>query len=63
MNTKDGKTVSSVPMNVIWPGVTFPDHSVFINGCEELIICWEDPKSISDGSIESYTVREMTSIR
>lgn len=56
MNTKDGKTASSVPVSIVWPGVSFPDHHVFINGCQELIICWGNPKSISDGTIESYTV-------
>jgi hypothetical protein len=56
MSRKDGKVVSSLPINVKWPGVTVPEHHVFINGCEELIICWGNSKSINDGNIESYTV-------
>ncbi len=56
MIRKDGKTVSSIPISINWPGVTFPAHHVFINGCEQLIICWGDSNSINDGNIESYIV-------
>ncbi len=56
MSLKDGKVVSSIPIRIHWPGVTMPKHHVFINGCEQLIICWGDSTSINNGNIESYTV-------
>jgi hypothetical protein len=56
MTRKDGKVVSSIPISVRWPGVTMPEHHVFINGCEQFIICWGDSTSINNGNIESYTV-------
>lgn len=57
MNLKNGKVAASIPVAVLWPGVTIPEHHVFINGCEQLIICWGDSTSINDGNIQSYTVR------
>ncbi len=56
MSRKDGKVISSLPISVNWPGVTIPKRHAFVNGCEELIICWGDSISINDGNIESYTV-------
>jgi hypothetical protein len=56
MSGKDGKMISSLPVNIKWPGVTIPKRHVHVNGCEELIICWGDSTSINDGNIESYTV-------
>lgn len=53
----DGKAVSSVPVQVIWPTVTIPKSHAFVNGCEELIISWGDAVSVNDGNIDSYTVR------
>lgn len=56
MSRKNGKVISSVPINITWPSVTIPEHHVFINACEQLIICWGNSTSINDGNIESYTV-------
>jgi hypothetical protein len=63
MSRKGGENVSSIPISIIWPGVTVPWHHVFINGCEQLIICWGNSKSINDGNIESYTVCCISNIR
>ncbi|CAF3798157.1 unnamed protein product [Rotaria magnacalcarata] len=57
MYRKDGKTISSIPVMINWPGVTLPKREAFINGSKELIISWENPTSIHDGNVESYTVR------
>ena len=57
MNLKNGKVAASIPVTVLWPGVTIPEHHVFINGCEQLMICWGDSTSINDGNIQSYIVR------
>ncbi|CAF1289625.1 unnamed protein product [Rotaria sordida] len=54
MTQKDQKIISSLPVNVDWPGVTMPKLHAFVNGTEELIICWGDSRSINDGNIESY---------
>jgi hypothetical protein len=54
---KDGRMISSLPVNVSWPGVTLPKQKVFVNGNNEVIITWGDSTSISDASIESYIVR------
>ncbi|CAF4381065.1 unnamed protein product [Rotaria sp. Silwood2] len=56
MNRKDKKVIPSFPVRVHWPGVTIPRLHAFVNGTEELIICWGDSKSINDGNIESYTL-------
>ena len=56
MNLKNGKVAASIPVTVLWPGVTIPEHHVFINGCEQLMICWGDSTSINDGNIQSYIV-------
>ncbi|CAF3881698.1 unnamed protein product [Rotaria magnacalcarata] len=56
MYRKDGKTISSIPVMINWPGVTLPKREAFINGSKELIISWENPTSIHDGNVESYTV-------
>lgn len=47
-------------MNVCWPGVTFPKQRAFANGNNEVIITWGDSQSISDASIEFYTVRTLS---
>ena len=57
---KDGRVISSLPVSVRWPGVTFPKQRVFVNGNSEVIITWGESTSISDGSIESFTVRTLT---
>ncbi|CAF4592251.1 unnamed protein product [Rotaria socialis] len=56
MYRKDGKTISSIPVMIKWPGVTLPKREAFINGSKELIISWKNPTSIHDGNVESYTV-------
>ena len=56
MSKKNGKAIASIPVSVVWPGVSEPEHHVFVNGSNQLIICWGDSKSINDGNIESYTV-------
>ncbi|CAF3259029.1 unnamed protein product, partial [Rotaria sp. Silwood2] len=56
MNRKDKKVIPTFPVRVHWPGVTIPRLHAFVNGTEELIICWGDSKSINDGNIESYTL-------
>jgi len=56
VSRKDGKVISSLPISIDWPSVTIPKRHAFVNGCEELIICWGDSISINDGNIESYTV-------
>jgi hypothetical protein len=56
MVRKDKKISSSIPVHVNWPGVTIPKSHAFVNGSDELIICWGDSTSINDGNIASYTV-------
>lgn len=56
MCRKNGKVIPSPPVSVNWPSVTIPEHHVYINACEQLIICWGNSTSINDGNIESYTV-------
>jgi len=56
MNRQDGEDISSIPVNINWPGVTIPKSHAFVNGSDELIVCWGDSISINDGNIESYTV-------
>ncbi|CAF1448107.1 unnamed protein product [Rotaria sp. Silwood1] len=56
MTRKDKKVISSPSVKFKWPGVTIPKLHAFVNGNDELIICWGDSTSINDGNIESYTL-------
>jgi hypothetical protein len=56
MSQKNGKMILSLPISISWPGVTLPKRHAYVNGGQEICICWGDSTSINDGNIESYMV-------